>query len=264
MALVVSLHGNQNDPRIQGDTTGWPELAAKENFIVVSPEWQPKDVNFFKVDGLGEEGVMNLIKDLLVKYPQVDPEKIYLNGLSIGGAESFLLGLKHSDVFAGVGITSGVNVFADEVTKTADAYSKGEVPLLYLCGDHDFFQMIPVDGSSKFGTKYLFGFQVWDTDKNVRIFSSLQAYQKINGLEVSNIDMKANEYYGIALNNQKWTKLGEKDMLVGTLSNKNGVVMELAAIKDLAHWNYKPEAQYIWNFFKKYKRDTVTGKLIFN
>lgn len=207
---------------------------------------------------------MNLIKDLLVKYPQVDPEKIYLNGLSIGGAESFLLGLKHSDVFAGVGITSGVNVFADEVTKTADAYSKGEVPLLYLCGDHDFFQMIPVDGSSKFGTKYLFGFQVWDTDKNVRIFSSLQAYQKINGLEVSNIDMKANEYYGIALNNQKWTKLGEKDMLVGTLSNKNGVVMELAAIKDLAHWNYKPEAQYIWNFFKKYKRDTVTGKLIFN
>ena len=98
---------------------------------------------------------------------------------------------------------------------------------------------------SKFGTKYLFGFQVWDTDKNVRIFSSLQAYQKINGLEVSNIDMKANEYYGIALNNQKWTKLGEKDMLTGTLSNKNGVVMELAAIKDLAHWNYKPEAQWL-------------------
>lgn len=264
VALVVSLHGNQNDPRLQGDTTGWPELAAKENFIVVAPEWQPKDVNFFKVDGLGEEGVMNLIKDLLVKYPQIDPAKIYLNGLSIGGAQSFLMGVKHSDVFAGVGIVSGVNVFADEVTKVSDNYSKGEIPLLYLCGDHDFFQMIPVDGSSKFGTKSLFGFQVWDTDKNVRIFSSLQAYQKINGLAVSSIDMKANEYYGIALDNQHWTKLGEKDMLVGTLSNKNGVVMELAAIKDLAHWNYKPEAEYIWNFFKKYKRDTVTGKLIFN
>jgi putative cell wall-binding protein len=32
--LVISLHGNQNDPRLQGDTTGWPELAAKENFII--------------------------------------------------------------------------------------------------------------------------------------------------------------------------------------------------------------------------------------
>lgn len=264
VALIVSLHGNQNDPRIQGDTTGWSELAAKENFIVVAPEWQPKDVNYFKVDGLGEEGVMNLIKDLQAKYPQIDPSKIYLNGLSIGGAESFLLGAKHSDIFAGVGIVSGVNVFADEVTKTAETYSKGEIPLLYLCGDRDFFQMLPVDGSSKFGSKYLFGFQIWDTDKNVHIFSSLQAYQKINGLTVSNMDMIANEYYGIPLNNQKWIKLGDKDMYTGTLSNKNGVIMELAAIKDLAHWNYKPEAEYIWNFFKKYKRDTKTGKLIFN
>ena len=36
--LVVSLHGNGNDARLQGETTGWPELAAKENFMVVAPE----------------------------------------------------------------------------------------------------------------------------------------------------------------------------------------------------------------------------------
>lgn len=52
-------------------------------------------------------------------------------------------------------------------------------------------------------------------------------------------------------------------MYTGTLSNKNGVVMELAAIKDLAHWNYKPEAEYIWRFFKSYRRDIETGNLIF-
>jgi len=261
--LVITLHGNQNDPRIQGDTTGWPELAAKENFIAVAPEWQPKDVNFFKVDGLGDDGVINLIKDLQVKYPQIDPSRIYVNGLSIGGAESFLLGLQHSEIFAGVGITSGVNVFADQVTEIANNYSKGEIPLLYLCGDHDFFQMIPVDGSSKYGTQLLYGMQIWDEDKNTHIFSSLQAYEKVNGLAVSEMNMKANEYYGIALDNQGWTKLGDKDMCTGTLSNKNGVVMELAAIKDQAHWNYKPEAQYIWNFFEKYRRNTKTGKLIF-
>jgi poly(3-hydroxybutyrate) depolymerase len=266
--LVVSLHGNQNDPRLQGDTTGWPELAAKENFIVVAPEWQEGD-NFYKVnglgtvDGLGDEGVVKLVKDLQVKYTQIDPSRIYVNGLSLGGAESFKLGLKNSNIFAGVGITSGVNVFADEVTKIADTYKGGEVPLLYLCGDHDFFQMIPVDGTSKYGTKLLFGKQIWDEDKNVHIFSSLQAYEKVNGLAVSEMNMTANEYYGIALDNQRWTKLGDKDMYTGTLSNKNGIVMELAAIKDLAHWNYKPEAEYIWNFFEKYARDTKTGQLIF-
>lgn len=266
--LVITLHGNQNDPRLQGDTTGWPELAAKENFIVVSPEWQQGD-NFYKVkglgnvEGLGDEGIIKLVKHLQVKYPQIDPSRIYINGLSLGGAECFKLGLKYSNIFAGVGIVSGVNVFADEVTKLANTYKGGEVPLLYLCGDHDFFQMIPVDGSSKFGTKYLFGKQIWDEDKNVHIFSALQAYQKINGLTVSKMDMKANQYYGIALENQRWIKLGDKDMYTGTLSNKNGIVMELAAIKDLAHWNYKPQAEYIWNFFKKYKRNTETGQLIF-
>ena len=261
--LIVNLHGNQNDPRLQGDSTGWPELAAKENFIMVAPEWQDKEVNFFGCDGLGEEGVMNLIKDLKVKYPQIDPSRIYLTGLSIGGAESFLLGAKYSEVFAAVGIVSGVNVFAEEVTEISENYNGGEVPLLYICGDHDFFQMIPVDGSSQYGTQYLYGDQVWDEDENTHIFSSLQAYQKINGLEVTEMDMSKNEYYGIGLDNQQWTKLGDKDMYTGTLSNENGVVMELAAVKDLAHWNYKPEAEYIWNFFKNYERNIENGELIF-
>lgn len=261
--LIVNLHGNQNDPRLQGYSTGWPELAAKENFIMVAPEWQDKEVNFFGCDGLGEEGVMNLIKDLKVKYPQIDPSRIYLTGLSIGGAESFLLGAKYSDVFAAVGIVSGVNVFAEEVAEISENYTGGEVPLLYICGDHDFFQMIPVDGSSQYGTQYLYGDQVWDEDENTHIFSSLQAYQKINGLEVTEMDMSKNEYYGIGLDNQQWTKLGDKDMYTGTLSNENGVVMELAAVKDLAHWNYKPEAEYIWNFFKNYERNIENGELIF-
>lgn len=261
--LIVNLHGNQNDPRLQGDSTGWPELAAKENFIMVAPEWQDKEVNFFGCDGLGEEGVMNLIKDLKVKYPQIDPSRIYLTGLSIGGAESFLLGAKYSDVFAAVGIVAGVNVFAEEVTEISENYTGRELPLLYICGDHDFFQMIPVDGSSQYGTQYLYGDQVWDEDENTHIFSSLQAYQKINGLEVTEMDMSKNEYYGIGLDNQQWTKLGDKDMYTGTLSNENGVVMELAAVKDLAHWNYKPEAEYIWNFFKNYERNIENGELIF-
>lgn len=263
-ALIVALHGNQNDPRLEGDSTGWPELAAKKNFIVVAPEWQDKEVNYFGCDGLGGDGVMKLIEDLKIKYPAIDPSRIYLTGLSIGGAETFLLGAEYSDKFAAVAAISGVNVFADQVTEIADNYTKGEIPLLYMCGDHDFFQMIPVDGSSKNGTAYLYGKQVWDEDKNTHIFSSLQAYQKINRLEVSQMDMSKNEYYGILLDNQRWTKLGNKDMYTGTLSNKNGVVMELAAIKDVAHWNYKPEAEYIWNFFDNYRRNTETGELIFN
>lgn len=257
--LVVTCHGNKNDPHIQGDTTGWPETAAREKFIVVSPEWQEADVNFTGCDGLGEEGVVALIGDLIKKYPQIDPSRIYVTGLSAGGAFSFKMGIKHSNLFAASAPVSGVNIFASDI-KEAVANDIGYgTPLLYICGDYDYFQMIPVDGSSPNGMA-----GIWANDPNVRIFSALQAYQKVLGLEVTaEPDMTKNHYYGIALDNQDYVNLGNKQMYTGTLSNKNGVVMELAAVLDLPHWNYKPEADYIWSFFSRYRRNTKTGEIIF-
>ena len=38
--LVVLLHGHGNDPRTQSETSGFPELAAEEGFMVVEMEWQ--------------------------------------------------------------------------------------------------------------------------------------------------------------------------------------------------------------------------------
>lgn len=272
--LVVTLHGNQNDPRLQGDSTGWVELAAKEKFMVVSPEYQTADQNAFftqpgneniygTVDGLGVDGVINLIEDLKRVYPQIDATRIYVTGLSQGGALTSLLGIKYSNVFAAAASVSGVNAYHEQIDELTQNYQGNETAYLYLCGDHDFFQMIPVDGTSQNGTSDLYGSSVWAEDENVHIYSMLQAYQKINNLEVTEMDMSKNSYYGIALENQQWTKLGDKDMLEGTLSNDKGVVMKLAAIKDLAHWNYKAEAEYIWNFFKNYQRNTTTGELIY-
>lgn len=272
--LVITIHGNQNDPRLQGDTIGWPELAAKENFIVISPEYQtakengyftqPQNTNVYgTVDGLGEEGIMNLIKDLQVKYPQIDPTRIYVTGLSQGGAMTSLLGILYSDVFAAAASVSGVNVYGQKINQIVSEESVNETAYLYICGDHDWFQMIPVDGSCELAISSKIGLNIWEEGTATDIFPALQAYQKINNLKVSSKDMELNPYYGIELENQKWTKLGSKDMLEGQLSNDKGVVMQLAAVKDLAHWNYKPEAKYIWDFFTNYQRDIETGDLIY-
>lgn len=270
--LIVSIHGNQNDPRLQGDSTGWVELATKEKFMIISPEYQtPEEGSYFtqhpdiygNVDGLGAEGIINLIKDLQIKYPQIDPSRIYVTGLSQGGAMTSLLGIRNSEIFAGAASVSGVNVYNQQISELTSNYQGHETPYLYICGDHDWFQMIPVDGSSKLGISANLGIEMWQEDSATDIFPALQAYQKINNLNVSTKDMTLNPYFGIALENQHWTKLGSKDMLEGQLSNDQGVIMQLAAVKDLAHWNYKPEAQYIWNFFKNYQRDIRTGKLIY-
>jgi len=258
--LIVTLHCFANDPRLQGDTSGCTELAAEENLIVVSPEWQAKEENFGDVEGLGEEGVLNLIEDLKAKYPQIDPSRIYLTGLSAGGSKATLMGVKYPGVFAAVAAVSSPGVDKQELTAIAENYFGPEVPYLYIAGDHDNFQMIPVDGSGQFGTPGIF-----QNDPNVDMFPFIQAYQKINRLEVSErYDMSLNEFYGVALDNQGWTALGDKQMLVGTDSNANGAIMKLAAVKDLAHWNYKPEAAFIWDFFQDYQRNTENGQLIMN
>ncbi len=256
--LIVTLHGFANDPRLQGDTSGWTELAAKGNLIVVSPEWQDKEVNFGGHEGLGEEGVMDLIEDLKEKYPQIDPSRIYITGLSAGGSKATLLGIKHPDVFAAVAAVSSPGVDKQELTEISEQYTGPNIPYLYICGDHDNFQMIPVDGSGKFGTPGIF-----QADPNVNMFPFIQAYQKANNLAVSaGYDMALNEYYGMALDDQQWSTLGNKQMLSGTASNEKGVMMKLVAVKDLAHWNYKPEAALIWDFFQNYQRNTANGELI--
>ena len=84
-----------------------------------------------------------------------------------------------------------------------------------------------------------------------------------NGLEVSEAyDMSLNEFYGIRTDELNWIKLGFKDALEGTLNDEYGPIMKVTAIRDQAHWNYKPEAEYIWNFFREFARDTETGELL--
>ncbi len=264
--LVISLHGNGNDARLQGETTGWVELASEEEFIVMAPEWQ--DVvydssthepgpNYFNCDGLEGDKLIEWIEMLEEKYPQIDKNRIYITGLSAGGSASELYGIKYSDTFAAVGAVSAPAVDGAEITELANKYDGDSVPLIYLCGDHDFFGMIPVDLSSQNSFQVGENLYIQNVDNNCVIFPVIQAFQKINKLTVSqSYDLSLNPYYGIQLDNQQWVKLGVKDTLEGTLSNEDGIIMKFAAIKNQAHWNYKPEAQYIWNFFKNYSKDS--------
>lgn len=199
----------------------------------------------------------------LCPLPQFDRSRVYVTGLSAGGAHSFYMGLAYSNVFAAAAPISGVNAMDDEIAQL-DLSQVHEIPLLYICGDHDYFQMIPVDGSSPYGMSLLTDGQVsmWADDPHTHIWSAIQAYRTVNGLPLTEMDMTANPYYGIALDDQRWVTLGDKEMYTGTLSNDKGVMIELAAVKDLAHWNYAPEAEYVYDFFKNYSRDLETGELI--
>ncbi len=76
--LVILLHGNNNDPRIQGESGGWPEVAAKSNIILSSIEWQGrKSQEGTAFAAIGEGGTMAILDRLLAKFPQMDPDGLF-------------------------------------------------------------------------------------------------------------------------------------------------------------------------------------------
>ena len=263
---IVTLHGNLNDSRCQIDASGWAELALEEGLIVLAPEWQDvvyesgsdePQPNFFGCDGLQNDALITWLDAMFAKYPQIDTHRVYVTGLSAGSSASELYGVKYADTFAAVGGVSGPGIDKDEISELAKDWDGPTVPLCYLCGDHDFFGMIPVDGSST--NAFVVddqGTTIYQVDPRVPIFPILQAYQRVNGLTVTEEpDMSANEWYGIAFDETNDITLGEKSAQENVLMGADGTpIMKLVAIFDQAHWNWKPEAAYLWDFFKNFSR----------
>lgn len=263
---IVTLHGNLNDTRVQAESSGWLELACTEDLIVLAPEWQDvvyesgsdePQPNFFGCDGLQNDRIVTWLDTMFAKYPQIDTHRVYVTGLSAGSSASELYGVKYADTFAAVGGVSGPGIDKEEIAELAKDWDGPTVPFTYLCGDHDFFGMIPVDLSSKNAFPVdENGTTIAQVDPRVPIFPLLQAYMKINGLEVpEDMDMSANEWYGIKFDETNDIMLGEKSAQENVLNGADGKpIMKLVAIADQAHWNWKPEAAYLWEFFKGFTR----------
>ena len=78
--VMVLLHGNQNDPRTQAETSGFIQVAAEDRFFVVEMEWQGTP----NYQAMGHDGIESVLYQLFAKYPQLDPSRVYAEGLSAG------------------------------------------------------------------------------------------------------------------------------------------------------------------------------------
>jgi poly(hydroxyalkanoate) depolymerase family esterase len=115
--LVVALHGCQEDADAFAKVTGLNALAEKEGFLVLYPneQWGRNPYNcwnwFLPVNqaaGLGEPAeIAAAVLAAEALYP-VDPERIYVTGLSAGGAEAATMLSCYPSLFAAGAIHSGV------------------------------------------------------------------------------------------------------------------------------------------------------------
>ena len=117
LPLVVMLHGCTQTPDDFATGTRMNMLAEARACFVLYPEQSqtaniPKCWNWFKASDQGRDRgepaiLAGMVRELLLTYG-LDHERVYVGGLSAGGAMAVILGTTYPDLFAAVGVHSGL------------------------------------------------------------------------------------------------------------------------------------------------------------
>ncbi len=146
-ALVISLHGGAAWPAQQKNLSRWNRLADEHGFLVVYPSGTPQlfDIvriwHTFQLDAAVERDVRfiaELIDTLQTAY-NIDPARIYADGMSNGGGMAFVLSCTLPDRIAAVGMVAAAQSLPQDWCPDTRP-----VPLMAFHGDDD--RMVPYEG----------------------------------------------------------------------------------------------------------------------
>ncbi len=155
--LVISIHGFVQWPAHQQSMTGWNKLADENGFLVVYPKGTGFPLRWNTRPSEEKPGAMDvelqffsdLIEDLILTY-NIDPARIYANGMSNGGGMSDLLACAFSDRIAAIGGVAGAYAQPRE-----DCQPPRPVPVIGFHGLDD--QIVPyLGGASSRDDEFVF------------------------------------------------------------------------------------------------------------
>lgn len=131
LPVLLVLHGCVTGPNLMGEASGFNDVADTEGFLVVYPRqnvtanparcwnWQ---LPINQARGSGEASILAGIVDQVKGSYSVDPRRVYVTGISAGGAMTSIMLACYSDVFAAGAIHSG-GMYKGATTVSGSAYA---------------------------------------------------------------------------------------------------------------------------------------------
>lgn len=187
--LVIVLHGNTQTGNDMVTRTSWPAVARREHFGAVFPDGLNRAWADLRPDtnragrappkGTDDVGFIVRLIEKFIADGSADPKRIYVTGVSNGGAMTMTMIGARADLFA-----AAASVIFNLTDDMANAiHPSRPVPLLMINGTAD--PLIPYEGGRGTSRFAVAGF--WSTEK------TFDFWRRINGCgtrEVAMVDLE--------------------------------------------------------------------------
>ncbi|MGY8706979.1 PHB depolymerase family esterase [Bradyrhizobium sp. 18BD] len=178
--LVVVLHGKTQRGADMVARTAWPQVAKREGFAVVFPDglnhaWADARTKAGPalrgpLEGTDDIGFIAKLVEKLVANGTADPHRVYVAGISNGGAMAMTLVCARADLFAAS--ASVIMNLTDEAAVTC--HPSRPLPILLMNGTAD--PLVPYEGGR--GSSYFAADGFWSTEE------TLAFWRKLNGCDI--------------------------------------------------------------------------------